>query len=312
VLQRHGRATSSNFVGFRTRRSLPFTAPTAATRSATDYSTGSDVILYLSSTCPPTPPAALVSCLVGSNRTQFYAEEVLCTPLGAGQQVFVFVDDKTFAPGATFNLEATRCVREVEPNDSPLSGTPVACGIEGSIPTGGGFADVDFYSLGAWSPGSRVFALADGIASTNSDYDLRVTTDAATLEFDDDNADAIYGPRAPTCDGTPLTGAPAFLRVTHHSGSIVEPYRLYAAVQPPGASASPELEPNGTIGQATTSINDYYSGSLSSSTDVDIFRFTATQGNLIFLGLDGDPLRDGTPVNAALALLDSGGAPLVS
>ena len=45
-----------------------------------------------------------------------------------------------------------------------------------------------------------------------------------------------------------------------------------------------------------------------STVDTDLFAFTATAGEVIFLGLDGDPLRDNTPRNFALALLDSGNA----
>jgi hypothetical protein len=43
-----------------------------------------------------------------------------------------------------------------------------------------------------------------------------------------------------------------------------------------------------------------------------VFSFFASAGDLIFLSLDTDPLRDSTPINAALDLLDAGGAELVS
>src|SRR5204862_7180526 len=46
--------------------------------------------------------------------------------------------------------------------------------------------------------------------------------------------------------------------------------------------------------------------------DVDIFRFSATAGELVTLGLDLDPARDNTPCSGILALLDAGGAALVT
>ena len=41
----------------------------------------------------------------------------------------------------------------------------------------------------------------------------------------------------------------------------------------------------------------------SPSTDIDLYPFTATAGQLLFLAVDGDPGYDGTAVNTALALL---------
>jgi uncharacterized repeat protein (TIGR01451 family) len=43
---------------------------------------------------------------------------------------------------------------------------------------------------------------------------------------------------------------------------------------------------------------------------VDVFSFTAVAGELIHLGLDLDPLRDNTPFNGILSLLDASGASL--
>src|SRR6185295_11123507 len=56
------------------------------------------------------------------------------------------------------------------------------------------------------------------------------------------------------------------------------------------------------------------SGSLAGpapSTDIDIFSFSASTGDLVFISLDGDPLRNNTPLDARLALLNSLGAVLV-
>jgi hypothetical protein len=103
---------------------------------------------------------------------------------------------------------------------------------------------------------------------------------------------------SPNVAGTPLTGAPSFLRVNTREAEAAEPYRLYSAVQPPLASATAENEPNDTIGAANSAANNYFSGTLSEpapSQDVDNFSFAGRAGDLVFVSLDGDPLRDNTP-----------------
>ena len=290
-----------------------FTAPAAASYSFRGSSyTGSDLLLYLSSTCPATPPAVTVACLAGANRNEVRDEEILCRPLAAGQQVYVFVDDKAYLSSGSFRLEVNHCAYEAEPNSSPGQANALVCGAEGSMSTGFPSADVDFFSTGAWTPGSRLFALVDGNAAGTVDFDLRVTTSASTLEYDDADADIPFGITAPTCDGTPLGPEATYLRINSRSTVVTEPYRLYAAVQPPDSQAVAETEPNETLALANASALDYFSGALTSASDVDLFAFQASAGQRIFLGLDADPLRDATPVNAALALLDSAGGALVS
>jgi hypothetical protein len=251
----------------------------------------------------------------------------MCLTLAASQQVFVFVDESAFTEdGSTFTLEATRCVRETESNNTPATANTLTFGMEGSIGVSG---DVDFYSLGTPAAGSRVFALIDGVAANISDFDLRVTTATDTLEFDDLNADVPFGSLSATVGGTPANGSPLFLRVNVSPATMVqvsEPYRVYYAVQPPGAnpvaacpsvttSATSETEPNNTTANANSASNNFFSGSLSGpapSTDTDVFSFSAVAGDVVFLSLDGDPCRNNTPLNAALALLDSGGSALIS
>jgi hypothetical protein len=94
-----------------------------------------------------------------------------------------------------------------------------------------------------------------------------------------------------------------------------EPYRLYAVVQPSIGSATAEAEPNDTTAGANASGTNYFSGALAGpapSTDLDVFRFTARAGTLIMINLDGDPLRNNTPIEAKLELLDAAGTVIVS
>ena len=317
-----------------------FTAPVAGTYSfkVTNYFNSisppfvtSNLVLYVASTCPaatPGVPVVVGSCLGAANRASAStSEEVMCLSLSAGQQVFVFVDEASITTdGSTFTLEASRCVRETEPNDTPATANTTTFAMEGSIGVAG---DVDFFALGTPAAGSRVFALIDGVASRSTDFDLRVTTATDTLEFDDPNADVPFGTRSGTVGGTPANGAPLFLRVNLGPAAGVttdEPYRIYFALQPPGAnpvaacpsvttSATDESEPNNTTATANSAANNFFEGSLAGpapSSDTDVFSFTSMAGDLVFLSLDGDPCRNNTPINAVLALLDSAGTQLIS
>lgn len=304
-----------------------FTAPTAANYSfrVTGYDFNKNLVLYVASTCPAgIPPVTVGSCLGAANRDPAStAEEVKCLALAASQQVFVFVDENTLTAGTTFTIEATRCDQETEANNTPGTANAVTLpvmGIEGSISAAG---DVDFYALGTVAAGSRVFAMVDGVAANAEDFDLRLTTTTDTLQYDDNSNDAQFGSGSPNIEGTPTPGVATslFLRVNNLAGAASEPYRLYAVVQPPGSnpgcnncSATTETEPNNKLDQANAASNNYFYGNLSGpapSTDVDIYRFLAQAGTLVYLGLDGDPLRNNTPINAQLELLDSGGASLM-
>ena len=307
-----------------------FTAPAAGNYSfrVTNYDSLSNLILYVSTACPA--PSTLTCNNVGgpviaaANRDSgSSAEEIKCLSLANAQQVFVFVDENSVTGGSSFTIEVNSCTQETEPNDTPAQANVIAFGIEGSINLAG---DADFYSLGTPAAGSRVFAMVDGIAANaGGDFDLRVTTTTDTLEYDDLNNDAPFRVLAPNVAGTPTTGSQTFLRVNHFTANpappnppppeAAEPYRLYAIVQPPINTATIEAEPNDTIAQANSAANNYFSGNLGGpapSLDEDVFAFTAQAGALIFLSLDCDPLRDNTPINGALELLDSAGVTLLS
>ncbi|HKP11299.1 MAG TPA: hypothetical protein VJZ91_04285, partial [Blastocatellia bacterium] len=303
-----------------------FTAATAGDYSfkVTNYFSD-NLVLYAASTCPAATgtPVTVATCIAAANRhSANSSEEIPCLTLSAGQQIFLFVDENSFLDGSSFTIEATRCAKETEPNDTPATANTPSFGIEGSISSAG---EADFFSLGTPAAGSRVFAFIDGGASSNADFDLRVTTATDTLEYDDANNDALFGGLAPNIAGTPTTGTPTFLRVsafdTVGAFATQEPYRLYYAIQPPGAnplpncsgvttSATPESEPNDTPAQADTAANKYFSGTLAGpapSSDMDVYVFTASAGSIIYLGLDGDPCRDGTPINGKLELLGGNG-----
>lgn len=303
---------------------LQFVPPSSGTysfRATPVGSTSSDAVLYLTDGCVSamTPPQTYSppQCIAAANRvgtSSTGAEELVCVTLNAGVPVFVWTDHGTTTATQAYDVEVTQCVAEVEPNDAPATAGAPACPLTGRITPA---ADVDFYSLGSPTLPARVFALVDGNASgvsgsSNSNFDLRVTSATATLEYDDSNNDSAFGGSSANVAGTPLIAGANYLRVNHNSATTAtEPYRLYSVVQT--ATAVAELEPNNTLANASGGADDYFSGDVTGTTDIDLFTFTATAGELVFLSLDKQPARTSSAATSfALALLDSAGVVLAT
>ena len=172
-----------------------FTAPESTNYSfkVTGYDVNQNLVLYLAPSCQAgSGPIEIGNSPAAANRSGVNsAEELMCVPLTAGQEVFVIVDDANSGnSGSGFALEISRCVREREPNNTPAEAAPLACGIEGSASPQ---FDMDFYRLGRYPAGWRAFVLVDGEAAKVANFDLRITTATDTLEYDDDNNDAAFG-----------------------------------------------------------------------------------------------------------------------
>jgi hypothetical protein len=282
-------------------------------------------LLYLTNSCSPSSPGPTVYnppvCRAAANRqsgTITGSEEIVCVPMTANESVFVWFDEATATTtGGGAVIEVNACTAEQENNGTPATAnfTALACPVTGSISPAG---DVDFFSLGVQPTGARVFALVDGAASGSgtaalSDYDLRLTTATDTLQYDDDCADTAFGSLSASIAGAPLPGGEAFLRVNYWSASTVaEPYRLYAVVQQ--GTPVPEVEPNDNITTASGGSSNYFSGTVTSTTDVDFFAFEANAGDLVFLSLDSQPSRLGSTAtgNHTLQLWSAAGVALVS
>ncbi len=301
-----GVGQTSNTAGGRDH-AFTFTAPAAGNYSfrVSEPSGGfGNPILYLASSCPAVPPSpqTVTGCLAAANRNSLSTpggEEVLCFPMTASQQVFVIVDDTSLTTLPTFTLEVAPCTLETEPNGTAATATPFVCGIEGAINPASEF---DFFSFPPTTAGQRIFAMADGFVSNTSDFDMRITTAADTLEYDDANLDALFGTLAPVCAGTKATGAATYIRMSHFSGTLSEPYRVYATVQSPIECAKPEIESNNTRATANAVPSGYVSGTLSSTSDIDYFAVTVQAGDVIFVAVDQDPGYNNTAINGALSI----------
>jgi len=284
-----------------------FTAPANGSYSfRITKSAAGDPVLYTASSCPtstfPTP-VVVGSCTYASNRRTSSAEEVACRSMMGGSTLYAIVDEIP-SSGGSFEIEVNACDPENDLNGSPAFANPMACGKEGSLSNS---SDADFYALGSPGSGSRVFAMIDAIASNTDQTRLRLTSTTDTYEFDDDDGDAPFGAGglSSVLAGATAPSGAAYLRV---SGSTSEPYRLYAALQPPLASATTETEPNETAGTANAAATNYFKGTVTSTLDVDFFSFTAAAGDLVYLGLDGDANRDGTAMDGTLTLIGSDGS----
>ena len=302
-----------------------FTPPSAGTYSVRARSVAgpsADLLVYATDSCtaamtPPQIYSPPTQCLAASNRTgsSSSAIEEVCVALPASTSyLWADLTSSTNTTPLVYELEVSACFPESEPNDAPATANALACPNTGSISVA---SEADFYSLGTPGSAARVFALVDGAAgglagSGSTDFDLRITTTTDTLEYDDANADTFFGGASATIGGTPLAaGVPAFARVSYFNSNVVGPYRLYAVVQ----TATPvvEAEPNNTLAAANGGATNYFSGDISSSTDVDLFTFNATAGQLLFVSLDKNPGRTATSVPAfTLALLDANGVVVAS
>jgi thiamine monophosphate synthase len=274
-------------------------------------------IMYLTDSCVPVsgiqnslygPPV----CIAATNRNSSADEQLTCVPMTANQSVYVWVDETSLSTaGATATLDVSPCVLEEEPNNSPADAGFLSCVTTGGINVA---SDVDFFNLGAHPAGTRVYAMAEAAAANNTDIDLRVTTDTRTLEYDDADLTTAFGANAPIIAGAVLGNEPAYLRVNHFSGTVAEPYLLYSQVQRDAPTL--ETEPNETMANATTSATNHFTGSITDGgTDIDVFKFNANAGDVIFAALDSTPDKTdaGTGTyNFTMSLLDSTGAILLT
>lgn len=294
-----------------------FTAP-----EATNYSfivqnyRGEDLVIYAATNCPSSGGVTTLTNLlaVGDRNDVSTSEEIFCLPLAANQEISIYVDDHDPSSiGGTFSIQATKCVLESEPNNTNYWANPLVCGIEGRIFPA---RDKDFFALGTFPAGYRAFAMVDAAAAKFPEMVLRVVTvDNEVLEFDGGffgNNDVPFGDLSGNVAGTPLVNKPTYLQVDMGTALTNEPYRIYAVVQPPYSAATPETESNDSTATANQDAANYFRGLISAAADVDTFGFFADSGDLIFVSLDADPLRNTTPFNARLELLDEAGNVLIS
>ena len=182
---------------------------------------------------------------------------------------------------------------EAEPNDTAatanvLIGTPVVV-----YATINPATEVDYFAFTA-TAGDRVYAatmtqFSNG-GSTDTVVDVIASDGTTVLESDGDSgsfsslSSAIGGTIIPA-DGT------YYIRVDGLSGtSIISPYHLHVRVQ--SGMPTAEVEPNNDMGTATPlGPTGWMSGTITATTDPDLFSFTLNAGDSVYIALDMDPDR---------------------
>ena len=201
--------------------------------------------------------------------------------------------------------------REVEPNGTSATATPIAgtsAIVEGNVFPNG---DVDFYSFTA-AAGDRIYAatMTSFSASASVDSVLDLIASDGTTVLETDNDDGSFGTTSSSISGFTIpTAGTYFLRVRHSSAtSQLRPYRLF--FQQRSGSPTAETESNDTFPGQALPAGGWVSGATSSTTDVDFYSVNLNAGDTVFLSLDLDPERDATEWNGQLGLGTFGTPPL--
>jgi hypothetical protein len=173
--------------------------------------------------------------------------------------------------------------------------------------------DIDYYTGNA-TAGDKIWAyLFTGQSTSGADTELRLLNAVSnTIQFDDDNGSQTAA--SSNIAGAPITatGAIYFRLNEFNNDGTVTPYSLFID----RTSSTPnvtEVEPNDVFTQANmVTVGDLITGTISITTDLDVFGFTANAGDRIIFQADGDPERDGVDYNPNFQILDSAGAQLVA
>ena len=191
-------------------------------------------------------------------------------------------------------------IRELEPNDSPASATPVDA-LAGGVVLGhvAPAGDVDFFSFAAQA-GDRLYA-----ATMTADADLAQTDSLLQVLAPDgstvvasDNDHGTYGTSASSIAGAllPSTGTYTLRVSASGSSTQIRPYHLHFQLR--RGAPTPETEPANT---SPLPASGWVSGVFSAG-DVDRFSLALNAGDSVFLSLDLDPERDGTAWVGAVGL----------
>lgn len=226
-------------------------------------------------------------------RTEVSAGEVETISIGRGNTGEPIEKPGVLAPGGT-EYSGSTLPREVEPNGTSATATPIAgtsARIRANVYPN---ADVDFYSFSG-TAGDRVFAATmtslSSNGSTNSILDLIAPDGTTILETDTDNGS--FGASSSTIAGrTLLATGMHFLRVRHTSATTqLRPYDLYFQLRT--GSPVAEVEPNDTPATAQPIPGaGWIAGATSAAVDQDFYSVTLNAGDTIFMSLDLDPERD--------------------
>ncbi|HZS03458.1 MAG TPA: IPT/TIG domain-containing protein [Blastocatellia bacterium] len=228
------------------------------------------------------------------------------------------------------NPQVPALVSEVEPNNTPAQAMQLDPGTAPAIVLGATFpgGDQDYFKFTA-PAGAKVWAYVDtgGTRNTNStsrdSFLTLFSSDGTTVIEEDDDDGTGNG-----CDGTPetvlasviagttlTTAGTYYLRVEQAAGTgVIDPYTLYVVLTT--AAPAAESEPNDTSANANPIVTanstvGFRSGAIGTAGDVDFYSVEAKSGDIIFIGNDDDPERDGSGTDTAITLISPTGTTLL-
>ncbi len=203
---------------------------------------------------------------------------------------------------------AASVVREVEPNGTPATATPLGGRNVHVYATVYPNADEDYFSFTA-AAGDKVYAATMTSFSSNGSFDSLLdlfASDGTTVIETDDN-DGSYGSTSSTIAGATIPSAGTYyVHVKHFSATgQLRPYELYVRLQSASEVPTPEVEPNDTPATANAlPPNGWVSGARNPAlaSEQDWYSFTANAGDTIYMSLDLDPERDNVQWNGRLGI----------
>lgn len=208
-------------------------------------------------------------------------------------------------------IQVTAFTREVEPNDTSATATPIAStprrlrGDSYAVPvppTG----DVDTFSFSA-SAGDRVYvATITDLSAGSGDSMVDILASDGTTVLESDDEDGALTANAATVAGTllPVSGT-YFVRVRPFTTTLpgtIRPYDLYLHVHSGAPAAEVEPNDNGAPGPQPLPPGGWVAGSISSLGDTDSYSVAALPGETIVAIFDADPERDTPEWNPRLGV----------
>lgn len=225
------------------------------------------------------------------------------------------------------------CIFEAEPNNTSGTAQVLNLGaqnvtiVRGSIDPGG---DVEFFRINGVVPGSKIWLVTDpggtqvaGATSRDLVMDLLAADGTTVIENDDDDGTGNGGDGtietglASTIGGRILvTGGTYYISLRAFSATgIVNPYRLFVNVTPPGAG-SPEVEANNTAATAnvlaTGPAVNIRTASIGVAGDEDYYSISLQAGNVLVISADADPARTGSGTDLVVEVRDPADVLLLS
>ena len=188
---------------------------------------------------------------------------------------------------------------ETEPNDTTATANALAGSEAVVYGTIDPFADVDYFSFTA-NAGDRVSVatMTQFSNSGSTDTDVSIIASDGTTVLENDNDSGSFSTLSSAISGTVIPAAGTYyIWVDGRSTTTpITPYHLHLRVL--GGTPTAEVEPNNdTLTATPVAASGWMSGTITATTDPDLFSITLNAGDSVFIALDMDPDRDPANTN---------------